>query len=166
MRWQRRAARALHARADAHEAMLLQQSLRIAHRPVMALDEDPPAPRCHHAGRRKRPRAHGQNLYRLAASREIVSRARTSAKFSGGQSGSTSVPSMPCAFAVALIAKTSFNRTADLESVMRRQPHRRGRAQVNERVAVTRAGIFPVALVGDVIRVEPQSYAPCSPPGV
>jgi hypothetical protein len=39
---QTRAAPALHAPADGHEAMLLKQSLPVAHRPMMALDEHRP----------------------------------------------------------------------------------------------------------------------------
>jgi hypothetical protein len=37
-----------------------------------------------------------------------ASSARTSFSVSGGQSGLTSVPSNPCAFAVVLIARASF----------------------------------------------------------
>src|ERR1035441_9970539 len=49
---------------------------------------------------------------------------------------------------------------ANLESVMGRQPHRRRRAQVDECVAVAGPGIFPVAFVGNVVGIEPKSYAP------
>jgi hypothetical protein len=51
--------------------MLLQQSLAVADRSMMTLDEHLPTARAHHAGRGKRPRAHRLNLNRLAASREL-----------------------------------------------------------------------------------------------
>ena len=39
------------------------------------------------------------------------------------------------------------------------EAHRRGRAEVDEGVAVVGAGVFPVAFVGDVVGVEAQGYA-------
>jgi len=42
---------------------------------------------------------------------------RTSPSLSGVQSGSTSVPSIPCAFAVALIERSSFARTSETGSL-------------------------------------------------
>ena len=42
---------------------------------------------------------------------------------------------------------------------MGREPHRRGRAEVDEGIAVACAGVFPVALVGDVVGVEAQGDA-------
>ncbi len=53
------------------KTMFLQQSLPVAHRAMMAFDEDTPTCRSHHAGRRKRPRAHRQNLDRLTAAWEL-----------------------------------------------------------------------------------------------
>ena len=54
-----------------HEAMLFEQSFAVAHRSVMALDEDSSAARRHHAGRGKRPRTHRENLDRLAAAGKL-----------------------------------------------------------------------------------------------
>src|SRR5579862_826371 len=45
------------------------------------------------------------------------------------------------------------------EGVMRGEPHGGRRAQMDERVAVTRAGIFPVALVEDVVGIEAKRDA-------
>ncbi len=84
------------------KAMLLEQALAIAHRAVMALDEDAWSrfqSRSHDAGRGKRARAYGENARRARRAREIrARRARSSSSVSGGQSGATSVPSMPWAF--------------------------------------------------------------------
>jgi hypothetical protein len=46
-----------------------------------------------------------------------ASSARTSGSVSGGQSASTIVPSMPCAFAVVFIARSSSVLTANLEHI-------------------------------------------------
>jgi len=58
------------------ESMLLQHSLAIAHLPVMPLNKDTTAPRGHYTRGRKRPRADGQNLNGLSASR-ITTEKRT-----------------------------------------------------------------------------------------
>jgi hypothetical protein len=78
------------------EAMLFEQAFAIAHGMVMALDEDVWPFAWQHAGRGKWARADGENARGLAERGKLGEERRNSSSVSGGQSGATSVPSMPC----------------------------------------------------------------------
>src|SRR5580698_9534500 len=93
------------------------------------------------------------------------SSARTSSSARGAQSGSTRVPSIPCALTAASIAMSTFMRPnsndkpANSKRVVRGEPHGGWRTEPDESIAVTGPRIAPIAPVGNVIRVEAKADA-------
>src|ERR1700728_711565 len=142
------------------KTVFFEQSFAVTHTAMMPFDKHPAARCLNHAGRGKRPWAHAQKLCELTTPGELskqrtrlAQRQRSPIRFD-----QRSIHPVRLRRSVHrkffLHASGLRQKSANLERVMRREPHCGWRTEPDESITVTGARVAPIALVGDIVGIK------------